>query len=308
MPLLLRALLPPLSAALVIQAAVAVPSIAAHSDRVYDLSGAATYLAVGALSLYLPSIRAAGAPVLSSLLASLRGRGPAFVAGLDWRQVALTGAVGIWAVRLGSYLFYRNVIHGADSRFAEIKHSPQRFAVAFFFQALWVTVCMTPVLLVNAVPRVALAASGLGVTEFLGLGLWVGGFACEAVADAQKDRWVREKREKVHDEEFMTRGLFSRSRFPNYFGEMTLWTGLATAAAGILARKPAQLALGLSGGPMGVLATTTLAFMSPAFASTLLLKVSGIPLSEAKYDERYGDREDYQEWKRNTPRLIPRLW
>lgn len=111
---------------------------------------------------------------------------------------------------MGSYLFYRNVIHGADSRFAEIKHSPQRFAVAFFFQALWVTVCMTPVLLVNAVPRVALAASGLGVTEFLGLGLWVGGFACEAVADAQKDRWVREKREKVHDEEFMTRGLFSR--------------------------------------------------------------------------------------------------
>ncbi|KAH6981233.1 hypothetical protein BKA56DRAFT_617031 [Ilyonectria sp. MPI-CAGE-AT-0026] len=307
MPLLLKALLPPLSAALALQAAVAVPSIAAHSDRVYDLSGAATYLAVGALSLYLPSVRAAGTPILSGLVAVLRGRGPSLAGRLDWRQIALTGAVGVWAVRLGSYLFYRNVVHGADSRFSEIKHSPLRFSTAFFFQALWVTICLTPVLLVNAVPRAALA-TGVTVTDVLGLGLWVGGFAFEVVADAQKSRWVREKRDKVHDEEFMTRGLFSCSRYPNYFGEMTLWTGLATAAAGVLARKPAQLALGLSGGYAGVLATTALSFASPAFASLLLLKVSGVPLSEAKYDKRYGDREDYQEWKKNTPKVIPRLW
>lgn len=109
---------------------------------------------------------------------------------------------------MGSYLFYRNVVNGADSRFSEIKHAPLRFATAFFFQALWVTICLTPVLLVNAVPRAALA-TGVTVTDVLGLGLWVGGFTCEVVADAQKSRWVREKRDKVHDEEFMTRGLFS---------------------------------------------------------------------------------------------------
>ncbi|KAF7553172.1 hypothetical protein G7Z17_g3835 [Cylindrodendrum hubeiense] len=307
MPLLLRALLPPLSAALALQAAVAVPSIAAHSDRVYDLSGAATFITVGALSLYLPSIRAAGAPVLSSLVAILRGRGPALAGSLNWRQVLLTGAVGIWTVRLGSYLFRRNVAHGTDSRFDEIKHSAPRFAVAFFFQALWVTLCLTPVLLVNAVPRAALA-TGVTVIDVLGLSLWAGGFAFEVVADSQKSRWAREKREKVHDEEFLTGGLFAWSRFPHYFGEITLWTGLATAAAGILARKPAQLALGFSGGIAGVAVTTALSFISPAFSAFLLLKVSGIPLSEAKYDKRYGDREDYQEWKKNTPKLIPRLW
>jgi len=30
-------------------------------------------------------------------------------------------------------------------------------------------------------------------------------------------------------------------------------------------------------------------------------------LSEKKYDKRYGDRKDYQEWKKNTPMFIPKL-
>lgn len=89
---------------------------------------------------------------------------------------------------------------------------------------------------------------------------------------------------------------------------MTLWTGIATTAAGVLARKPVQLALGLSGGAGGVLTTTILSFVSPAFASFLLLKVSGVPLSEKKYNKRYGDRKDYQEWKRNTNKLVPKIW
>lgn len=58
----------------------------------------------------------------------------------------------------------------------------------------------------------------------------------------------------------------------------------------------------------GVLATTGLSFVSPAFSAFLLTKVSGIPLSEGKYDKRYGGRKDYEEWKRNTPRLVPKLW
>jgi hypothetical protein len=30
-------------------------------------------------------------------------------------------------------------------------------------------------------------------------------------------------------------------------------------------------------------------------------------MSEKKYDKRYGDRKDYQEWKTNTPMFIPKL-
>lgn len=97
------------------------------------------------------------------------------------------------------------------------------------------------------------------------------------------------------------------SQFPNYFGESTLWTGIATTAAGVLLTKQVQVGLGLSGGVTGPLLALGLSYVSPAFVTFLLLKVSGVPLSEAKYNKRYGDRKDYQEWKKNTPKFFPKL-
>ena len=47
--------------------------------------------------------------------------------------------------------------------------------------------------------------------------------------------------------------------------------------------------------------------ISPAFVAFLVLKVSGVPLSEGKYDKRYGDRKEYKEWKENTPMFFPKF-
>ncbi|GJN84122.1 hypothetical protein PLIIFM63780_007677 [Purpureocillium lilacinum] len=315
---LLRALVPCAAAALAVQAAAAAPSILARSERFYDVSGSATVLAVGALSLYLPALRAraAGRIVeLPSLLDALvPGRTGPGAAWWNWRQIVATGLAMLWTIRLGSYLFKRVLSSGHDSRFEGIRDRPAAFAGAFAAQAAWVTLMLAPVIALNAVvPGTALAAgaaasTGVRVTDMLGLGTWIVGFGFEAVADAQKSRWAREKRDKVHDEAFMTSGLFSVSRFPHYFGEITLWTGLATFSAGALAAPPAQAALGLGGGAAGILATSALCFVAPAFSAFLLTRVSGIPMSEGKYDKRYGNRADYQAWKRDTPRLVPKLW
>jgi steroid 5-alpha reductase family enzyme len=56
------------------------------------------------------------------------------------------------------------------------------------------------------------------------------------------------------------------------------------------------------------LTALTLAYVSPAFITWLLLRVSGVPLSETKYDKRYGDRKEYQEWKKNTPMFFPKFF
>lgn len=211
---------------------------------------------------------------------------------------------------MGSYLFSRVIDHGKDSRFDKLRTKPLRFSIAFIIQAVWVTLPLMPVLALNAVPASTIMSTmgRLSATDVLGLSLWVTGFAFEAISDAQKSRWLKEKRNKTHDEEFLTSGLFSVCRYPNYFGEITMWTGIATTAASILARHPVQLALGFSGGAAGVLGTTMLSFLSPAFTALLLLKVSGIPLSEPKYDKKFGNRKDYQQWRNNTPQLIPKLW
>lgn len=105
----------------------------------------------------------------------------------------------------------------------------------------------------------------------------------------------------------LTRLVFC-SRYPSYFGDVTLWTGMATTASGLMASEPVQAALGRQGSLLGRVAGAVLPFASPAFVAFLFFKVSGIPLSEPKYDKMYGDRKDYQLWKRNTPQFFPRLF
>ena len=47
--------------------------------------------------------------------------------------------------------------------------------------------------------------------------------------------------------------------------------------------------------------------VSPVFVAMLIIRVSGIPLLEAKADAKWGGQTDYEEYKRTTPVLVPRL-
>jgi steroid 5-alpha reductase family enzyme len=210
---------------------------------------------------------------------------------------------------VGTFLFARILSEGEDSRFKNIRSSPPKFAGAFFAQATWVSLVLMPVLCVNSLPAAATAAtSGLGAFDALGMAIYLGGFGFEALADAQKSQWTKERAGKKHSEQFLTRGLWSKSRHPNYFGETTLWTGIATVAAGVLTSPQGLAGMGFSGGLVGKIAALGLAGVSPAFTAFLLLKVSGVPMSEAKYDRRFKGNKKYQEWKRNTPMFFPKLW
>ena len=96
---LLGTLVPTVALAYGIQTAVAVPSIAAQTERFYDLSGSLTYLSCTALSFFLPYLRARTAqpflPALSHYFAP-----PAPGQRLWWwRHAVLSAAVAIWATR-----------------------------------------------------------------------------------------------------------------------------------------------------------------------------------------------------------------
>jgi steroid 5-alpha reductase family enzyme len=101
--------------------------------------------------------------------------------------------------------------------------------------------------------------------------------------------------------------LWSKPRHPKYFGESTLWTGIAVMAAGVLVGNVRQVGMGLTGAGYGRVLGLVMCAVSPAFVTFLLLKVSGVRLSEKKYDKTNGDRKDYQQWKENTPMFIPRF-
>jgi protein-S-isoprenylcysteine O-methyltransferase Ste14 len=176
---------------------------------------------------------------------------------------------------VGTFLFSRITSEdGRDSRFDEIRKSPPKFLGAFCAQATWVSLCLLPVLAVNSIPATTLSALPfLTLTDVIGVALFVGGLSFEATADKQKSQWMEEKKNKKHNEDFLTRGLWSKSRHPNYFGESTLWTGIATVAAGVLVTNVGQSGMGFSGSLGARLGALAMAGVSPAFVTFLLLKV-----------------------------------
>ena len=66
-----------------------------------------------------------------------------------------------------------------------------------------------PILAVNALPASTFAALGtaVSITDIVGILLYVGGLSFEVTADRQKNQWVQEKKEKKHDEDFLTQRL-----------------------------------------------------------------------------------------------------
>lgn len=198
---------------------------------------------------------------------------------IGMRQVILSSFVAIWAARLGWFLYTR--IHnnnGIDSRFENLKKDNFKFWTAWTMQGLWVFTCLFPVLKLSQLQ----VLTPLTTLDYAGFGLWASGFIFEIIADHQK-RKFRENPENKG--KFIDSGLWSISRHPNYFGEILLWTGISLAA--------------YSG------TKSPLVFISPVFVSLLLVYISGIPLLEKSADEKFGGDKKYQDYKKNTPVLIP---
>lgn len=247
--------------ALVINWLAFIPSALAKSDKFYDTTGAITYLTVTGVAVF----------------AAYQSFGS-----LDPRGIAVAAMVAIWCIRLGTFLFIRiHAAGGSDSRFEKIKTSPARFLTAWTLQALWVILTASAALaIITSTNRVP-----LDVFFWIGAAIWVFGLTFEAVADAQKSKF---KSDPANDGDFINVGLWKWSRHPNYFGEITLWTGIFIIAIPVLT--------GLA----------WLVVISPIFVYLLLTRISGINLQEEQAKKRWGDDPAYQKYRRDTPVLFPR--
>ncbi|NWG34502.1 MAG: DUF1295 domain-containing protein [Chloroflexi bacterium] len=200
----------------------------------------------------------------------------------DPRTWILVALVIVWAVRLGTFLFHRIRKAGRDDRFDEIKPSFIRFLNAWTLQGLWVTFTASAAL----IPITSSSRRELDAFAVVGLLVWVFGFAFEVIADHQKSRFNTDPANKG---KFIRTGLWAKSRHPNYFGEIVLWLGVAIIAIPVLQ------------------GWQWIAMLSPVFVAALLTRLSGIPMLEAKADQKWGGQPDYEEYKRRTPVLIPRF-
>ena len=244
----------------VIQWIAYVPAFIFKTEKFYDLTGSITYISAIAFALYSTNDSQS----------------------LDLGSLIIGAAIIIWAVRLGSFLFIRVHKDKKDGRFDSIKTSFSQFFMTWTLQGMWVFICSSAALIAIANPTGVVINS----VFILGLVLFVLGFVVEVIADNQKSafRSIPENKDK-----FINEGLWSRSRHPNYFGEITLWTGITV--------------MGIS----TFEGMNYLALFSPIFTYLLLNYVSGVRMLELRGQKKWGHIETYQIYKQNTPKLIPRL-
>ena len=142
---------------------------------------------------------------------------------LDLRAIVVSILVGVWAARLGSFLFLRARNTGGDGRFDTIKHHPGTFFSWWSLQALWVLVTGSCSLAVIT----SMDRESFGWFAVVGVALWGTGFLMEIVADRQKSRF---RSESKNSGSFIQSGLWAWSRHPNYFGEWMVWNSLVLAS------------------------------------------------------------------------------
>ena len=239
----------------IIQWIVFIPSFLNKTEHFFDLTGSLTFISVVLITLMLiPEIYV--------------------------RDIVIALLVVIWATRLGSFLFIRVKKDGGDGRFTIMKTKFWWFLMTWNIQGMWVFLSLAAGLAAMT------SAEKVEVDIFLivGLVVWVLGFSIEVISDGQKSKF-RSKTE--NKDKFITSGIWSWSRHPNYFGEILLWCGITIIALPVLQ------------------GWQFITLISPIFIIILLTQISGVRLLELRGKKKWGENEEYQKYLRNTSVLIP---
>ena len=245
----------------VIQWIAYIPAFIFKTEKFYDLTGSLTYIATILFALY-----ATGS-----------------FQNVQLGNLIIGIAIIVWALRLGSFLFMRIHKDKKDGRFDSIKTSFSQFFMTWTLQGMWVFICSSAALIAIANPTGAV----INIVFIIGLMMFMVGFVIEVIADNQKTafRSVPENKDL-----FINEGLWARSRHPNYFGEITLWTGITVMAISTFEGM------------------NYLAIFSPIFSYLLLNYVSGVRMLEYRGHKKWGHLEEYNAYKKSTPKFIPRVF
>ena len=205
-----------------------------------------------------------------------------FGAGWPVRRALIAALTVVWSLRLGTHLCVRVMGHHPveDGRYVQLRKdwaanfAPKMFG---FFQMQAASVVLLGVAFVTACLNPAPALHPL---EFAGTALWLIAITGEARADAQLAAF---KRDAANKGRVCDTGLWRYSRHPNYFFEWLIWVAYFVFALA---------------SPWG-----WLAIVGPASILYLLLRVTGIPMTEEQSIRSRGDA--YRRYQQTTSAFVP---
>lgn len=200
---------------------------------------------------------------------------------LGLREVLVLSLIFIWGARLGYHVGRRNLsTRMEDVRYANWRAQWGRTQVWRSYLQVWVLQPLILfVFLVPVLNMLAWPSQPPGSLTYFGLAIWLVGFVFESLGDAQLAAFKAKPESKGR---LMTTGLWSWTRHPNYFGEITMWWGIWLMVAD------------LPGGWWTVL--------GPFGVTYLIWNVSGISMLE----DLMRDRPGFREYAARTSKFFPR--
>lgn len=202
--------------------------------------------------------------------------------GDDTRKLLICGMMGIAGFRLGTHLMVRVVSHldEEEGRYKQLRSQWAPGANAKFFWFFQAQAFSNVLLAVPFFFVVVNKTEALSIIEYIGVAIWLVGFAGEALADWQLNRF---KSNPANKGKVCDKGLWNYSRHPNYFFEWVMWLSYFV------------FALASPYGYLGII--------SPAIILYLLLRVTGIPATEEQAVRSKGDL--YRAYQKTTSVFVP---
>lgn len=195
------------------------------------------------------------------------------------RQFLVAYLVTFWGLRLATHIFYRNHGKPEDPRYAAWRKDwgKNTWWISLFKVFLLQGVLM---FIISLSLMMIMVNSGdfLHPLDWLGVLVWLIGFMFESAADYQL---LKFKSDPANKGKILSTGVWKYSRHPNYFGETCIWWGI--------------FIISICSGHWYI------SILSPLLITFLLLKVSGVTLTEKRYD----GNDKYADYKRRTSSFIP---
>ena len=191
-------------------------------------------------------------------------------------HLILITIVGIWSIRLGLYLYIRNMGHAEDIRYSKMRSKYGNiglFLINYLIQAILITIVSIP--LQSVLSSIDIK---LNLISLLGIAIALSGIIIEALSDRQLKAF---KKDPINNGKVMSLGLWNYSRHPNYFGNSLFWWGVTTYSFS--------------------LTFELIVFILPILMTYFLLKVSGVSMLESQIKNT---KEGYEEYINTTSAFI----
>ncbi|BAX81442.1 DUF1295 domain-containing protein [Labilibaculum antarcticum] len=200
---------------------------------------------------------------------------------INAREILILVLVSIWGLRLTLYLAWRNIGKGEDFRYQEFRrnYGPKRywwfsFFQTFLLQGVLIMIVSLPLLGIHS----STSSGELRLLDYLGIIVWLIGFAFEAGGDFQLARF---KQNVANKGKVLNTGFWKYTRHPNYFGDSAVWWAYAIFSIA-------------AGGYWQIIGSVVM--------TLLIIKISGVVLLEKTLNDT---KPQYRKYIEKTSSFFP---